>query len=364
MVSIPLKGLWRELQLPHSVQSDSNSNKLQFTSLRIQEARRYSVEIQDTAHFDGNVLLLFSQLGKGVLLLVSTGTISPRGEGFLFYAILFSVLVGLKWRPLNSLSSGKRECGPYPACVSLHHLCAEGVWGFVRSPKPLKRGAACSLQGPPSSCMHRGIIRKDRVSANSIWILKGELSELQKQAGRWETEPPLSISLLRWRGEWTSPSSLYRELPSLRSRGILGGKTVTRFRRLSKSAGAHVFGRSEGVAAWRTFVGQCRSFFENVQVDWIGFFCYLIVLKGAAAELRKRTLAMQVVCLLVVLFAMLVMLGVPKDHKGPHGDRQPVGVQKPHWCKQLPRTSPHQDRQTLRHTHHRLNKCKPVFHSK
>lgn len=43
-----------------------------------------------------------------------------RGGKVLFYAILFGALVRWEWKPLNSISGGKRECGllcfPLPAC--------------------------------------------------------------------------------------------------------------------------------------------------------------------------------------------------------------------------------------------------------
>ncbi|XP_074496613.1 roundabout homolog 1 isoform X9 [Sebastes fasciatus] len=71
---------------------------------------------------------------------------------------------------------------------------------------------------------------------------------------------------------------------------------------------------------------------------------------------------MQIVCLLVVLFSMLVMLGVPKDHKGPHGGRRLAGLQKSHWCKRLPNNfGLHQNHQTLRHSHVKPHKCNQVF---
>lgn len=72
---------------------------------------------------------------------------------------------------------------------------------------------------------------------------------------------------------------------------------------------------------------------------------------------------MQIVCLLVVLFAMLVMLGVPKDHQGPHGAAHRLtGSQKSQWCKRLPNNF-HQNHQTLRHYHNKPHKCNQVFHS-
>ncbi|TNN73005.1 Roundabout 2 [Liparis tanakae] len=40
---------------------------------------------------------------------------------------------------------------------------------------------------------------------------------------------------------------------------------------------------------------------------------------------------MQIVCLSVVLFAMLVMLGVPKELKGPYGAHRLAGLQKSRW---------------------------------
>lgn len=70
-------------------------------------------------------------------------------------------------------------------------------------------------------------------------------------------------------------------------------------------------------------------------------------------------------CLLVVLFAMLVMLGVPKDHKGRHGDHRLVGLQKSLWCKRPPKNvGPDQIYQTLRRSHHKSNKCTHNLHSK
>ncbi|XP_054868139.1 roundabout homolog 1 isoform X8 [Amphiprion ocellaris] len=68
---------------------------------------------------------------------------------------------------------------------------------------------------------------------------------------------------------------------------------------------------------------------------------------------------MQIVCLLVVLFSMLVMLGVPKDHKGPHVAHRLAGLQKSQWCKRLTNNlGLQQNHQTLRHSH----KCSHVFH--
>ena len=69
---------------------------------------------------------------------------------------------------------------------------------------------------------------------------------------------------------------------------------------------------------------------------------------------------MQIVCLLVVLFAMLVMLGVPKDHKGPHGGAHRLaGSQKSQWCKRLPNNF----HQTQRQSYNKPHKCKQVIHS-
>ncbi|KAM4589561.1 roundabout homolog 1 isoform 6-T6 [Fundulus diaphanus] len=66
---------------------------------------------------------------------------------------------------------------------------------------------------------------------------------------------------------------------------------------------------------------------------------------------------MQVVCLLMVLFAVLVMLGVPKDHKGSHRHHGLTGSErKSQWCKWM-HNQLHQNHQTLRPTH----KCSQVF---
>nr|XP_033486978.1 roundabout homolog 1 isoform X5 [Epinephelus lanceolatus] len=60
---------------------------------------------------------------------------------------------------------------------------------------------------------------------------------------------------------------------------------------------------------------------------------------------------------------MLVMLGVPKDHKGPLGTHRHAGIQKSHWCKRLPNNfGLHQNHQTSRHSHNKPHKCKQVFH--
>ncbi|GLD53456.1 roundabout homolog 1-like isoform X5 [Lates japonicus] len=73
---------------------------------------------------------------------------------------------------------------------------------------------------------------------------------------------------------------------------------------------------------------------------------------------------MQIVSLLVVLFAMLVMLGVPKDHKGPHGAHRNTGLQKSHWCKRPPNNfGPRQNHQTVRHSHSKPHKCNQALHS-
>lgn len=74
-----------------------------------------------------------------------------------------------------------------------------------------------------------------------------------------------------------------------------------------------------------------------------------------------RLITMQIVGLLVMVFAMLVMLGVPKDHKGPHATHRLSGLQKSHWCKQMPNNPElHRKHQTLR----RFHKCSQIFHSK
>ncbi|XP_019117395.1 roundabout homolog 1 isoform X8 [Larimichthys crocea] len=68
---------------------------------------------------------------------------------------------------------------------------------------------------------------------------------------------------------------------------------------------------------------------------------------------------MHIMCLLVVLFAMLVMLGVPKDHKGPHGVRR----QKSNLCKRVPNNfGLHQNHQTLRHSQNKPHKCNHGIH--
>ncbi|KAM7412829.1 hypothetical protein PAMA_020287 [Pampus argenteus] len=71
---------------------------------------------------------------------------------------------------------------------------------------------------------------------------------------------------------------------------------------------------------------------------------------------------MQIVSLLVVLFAVLVMLGVPKDHKGPHRAHHHTGLHKSQWCKRLPNNFGLQNHQTLRHPHNKPAKCNLVFH--
>lgn len=75
---------------------------------------------------------------------------------------------------------------------------------------------------------------------------------------------------------------------------------------------------------------------------------------------------MQIACLLVVLFAMLVMLGVPKDHQGPHRAHRNGGSQKSHWCRRLPNNfGPlEQNHPALGHSHNKPHKCKSVSHSK
>ncbi|XP_017163590.1 roundabout homolog 1 [Poecilia reticulata] len=65
---------------------------------------------------------------------------------------------------------------------------------------------------------------------------------------------------------------------------------------------------------------------------------------------------MQVVCFLVVVFAGLVMLGVPKHHKGFRRHPSLTGLLKSQWCKRL-RSQLHQSHQTLRRSH----KCSQVF---
>lgn len=68
-------------------------------------------------------------------------------------------------------------------------------------------------------------------------------------------------------------------------------------------------------------------------------------------------------CFLVLLFAMMVLLGVPKNHRGPHGAQLISGLQKPHLCKQLPNNfGPKRSHQTLRHSHNKPHKSNPAFH--
>lgn len=75
-------------------------------------------------------------------------------------------------------------------------------------------------------------------------------------------------------------------------------------------------------------------------------------------------ITMQIVSLLVVLFANVVMLGVPKDHKGPHGAHRNTGLQKSHWCKwPLNNFGPRQNHQTVRHSHSKPHKCNQALHS-
>lgn len=170
---------------------------------------------------DGKVFSLFCLLGKSVVFASQQG-VSFWGGKVLFYAILLGVLVRWEWKPLNSLSQGKGNVGSFALprlCVTPSPLCWVGL-GFVRSPEHMKRGSACSLQDPPSCCTHRNIIRKDGTSTNSVWILKGELSDI-KRPGRWETASPLNDGMLRWRSEWISLCTLYIELPSLRSHRTL-----------------------------------------------------------------------------------------------------------------------------------------------
>ena len=75
------------------------------------------------------------------------------------------------------------------------------------------------------------------------------------------------------------------------------------------------------------------------------------------------------VSLLVVLLAMLIMLGVPKGHKGLHGAHRHTGLQNPqsYWCKRLLtdvlgfHESHHH---TPRHSHNKAHKCNQILLSK
>lgn len=143
------------------------------------------------------MFLHFCPLGECVLFGSLQGVSFGRRK-VLFYAILFGALVRWEWKPFNSLSQGKRNVGSLVLprlCVTPSPQCWGGL-GFVRGPTHLKRDSACSLQDPPSCCIHRNIIRKDETSTNSFWILKGELSEIKK-AGKMRD----SLSIERWHGE-------------------------------------------------------------------------------------------------------------------------------------------------------------------
>lgn len=78
---------------------------------------------------------------------------------------------------------------------------------------------------------------------------------------------------------------------------------------------------------------------------------------------------MRVMCLPVALFAMLLMLGVPKDlhgprGRGPHGHGRSVGPQKAQWCERQAKSSGlRQSLQTWRHSHRRRDECTAASHS-
>ncbi len=69
----------------------------------------------------------------------------------LFYTILFGALVRWEWKPLNSLSWGKRGMWallPSPACMSPQHLYAEGAWVCEES-STTEKGHSMEPTGSP-----------------------------------------------------------------------------------------------------------------------------------------------------------------------------------------------------------------------
>lgn len=143
-----------------------------------------------------------------------------------------------------------------------------------------------------------------------------------------------------------------------------GGNIVTGFRSESKTAGVSV---SEG-AHGGTFgsISVPVGVFEHGQEEFmITRLQPTCVMKWTPPDCAASTdVAMRVMCLLVVLFAMLLMLGVPKDLHGPHRDSHSVGLQRTHWCERPTKSSGfRQSLQTWRHSHRRRDKCAHVFQS-
>ena len=212
--------------------------------------------------------------------------------------------------------------------------------------------------------------------------------------------------MVRWRGEWTSPCVLCVTLPSLGSHWTIRGNIVTEFRKIAKSEGDLWIWQISGILEKRTD-GKCIDAFSfyfwtlsrgplgvisavtfkgmlvmlllqqwNVEfafsfldfnlrlLNWQERFSFIIfffecVHQPSSGYVLITHVTMQMVCLLVVLFAVVVMLGVPGDQKGPHRAHRLAGSQRSHWCKKLPH-SLHQNHHTVGHSH----KCSQLFHSK
>lgn len=171
-----------------------------------------------------------------------------------------------------------------------------------------------------------------------------------------------SIEWVWWRGEWTS-ACCYTALPSLRSNCILGETLSLDLGESPRLRGLVCLRDLTGVllTAFRCLLG----FLNMVRWSFWSLVCSQHVWLNTPPDwAASADVAMRVICLLVVLFAMLLMLGVPKDLHGPHSDGHSVGLQRTHWCERSAASSGfRQSLHTWRHSHRRRDKCAHVLQS-
>lgn len=142
-----------------------------------------------------------------------------------------------------------------------------------------------------------------------------------------------------------------------------GGNIVTGFRRESKTVGVSVSGESHGGTPGSISVPV--GVFEHGHELVISRLQPTCVVKWAPPDCEATAdVAMRVTCLLVLLFSMLLMLGVPKVLHGPHSDGRSVGLQRTHWCERPAKSSEfRQSLQTWKRSHRRRDKCAHTFQS-
>lgn len=229
-----------------------------------------------------------------------------------------------------------------------------------------------------------------------------------KRPGRWETVSSLRDGNVSCRGEWTSLCTLYMELPSLRAHSAHGGNIVTGLKRRGCSRACRGLWiwqiwqtcstmkepswevqrcllsvvilweflrlffdltlclcstmKSERrwiESAWRSFTGTERAVAKTSQLPAEVILWYPVRIR------RLLRVTMRMMCLLVVLLAMLVMLGLPKAHNGPHRAHRFAGSHKSSLCKQLPNNfEVHQKYKTSRKSHSKGAECDQLLYSK